>query len=177
MTSVRMRSPMPAPTRPGAKARPHTRRHPHSHSHSQRGFGAIAALIVLVVLAALAAAVVRFGSVAQSTSAQAVLASRALQAARGGTEWGLYQAFKGSWATCAGTSQTLDLRTDTGFRVTVSCDSQVFNEGESAPGAPNKVRMYTITAVACNSTGACPDNTRAGTPGYVERSRLVQASD
>ena len=155
----------------------HTITRTRTHRQAQRGFGAIAALIVLVVLAALAAAVVRFGSVAQSTSAQAVLASRALQAARGGTEWGLYQAFKGSWATCAGTSQTLDLRTDTGFRVTVSCDSQTFNEGESAPGVPNKVRLFTITAVACNSTGACPDNARAGTPGYVERSRLVQASN
>ena len=144
---------------------------------SQRGFGAIAAIIVLVVLAALAAAITRFGSVAQSTSAEAVLAARALQAARGGTEWGLYQAFKGSWSNCLGASQTLDLRTDTGFRVTVSCDSKLFNEGESAPGVATQVRIYTIDAVACNSTGACPDNARAGTPGYVERSRLVQASD
>ena len=142
-----------------------------------RGFGVIAAIVVLVVLAALAAAIVRFGSVAQSTSAQAVLAARASQAARAGTEWGLYQAFKGSWTTCSGANQTLDLTTDLGFRVTVSCDSTSYKEGESAPGTPRSVRVYTIDAVACNAPVACPDNTRATTPGYVERRRQVQATD
>ena len=143
----------------------------------EAGFGAIAAIVVLVVLASLAAAVVRFGTVAQTTSAQAVLAARALQAARAGTEWGLYQAFKGSWTTCAGASQTLDLTADTGFRVTVSCASSVFNEGETSPGVPRTVRLFTIDAVACNGAGACPDNTRATTQGYVERRRQVQAAD
>jgi MSHA biogenesis protein MshP len=142
----------------------------------QRGLGVIAAIVVLVILASLAAAIVRFGAVAQSTSAQAVLAARASQAARAGTEWGLYQAFKGSWTTCSGASQTLDLGTDLGFRVTVSCDSRSFNEGETAPGTARTVRLYTIDAVACNST-TCPDNTRATTPGYVERRRQVQAGD
>jgi MSHA biogenesis protein MshP len=142
----------------------------------QRGFGVIASIIVLVVLAALAAAIVRFGAVAQSTSAQAVLAARALQAARAGTEWGLYQAFKGSWTACSSASQTLDLATDLGFHVTVSCDSRSYNEGETAPGTARAVRLYTIDAVACNAT-TCPDNTRATTPGYVERRRQVQATD
>ena len=144
--------------------------------HRPRGLGVIAAIVVLVILASLAAAIVRFGAVAQSTSAQAVLAARASQAARAGTEWGLYQAFKGSWTTCSGASQTLDLTTDLGFRVTVSCDSRSFNEGETAPGTPRTVRLYTIDAIACNST-TCPDNTRATTPGYVERRRQVQAGD
>ena len=143
----------------------------------QAGFGAIAAIVVLVVLESLAAAVVRFGTVAQTTSAQAVLAARALQAARAGTEWGIYQAFKGSWTTCAGASQTLDLTTDTGFRVTVSCASSVFNEGETSPGVPRTVRLFTIDAVACNGASTCPDNTRATTQGYVERRRQVQATD
>jgi MSHA biogenesis protein MshP len=142
-----------------------------------RGFGAIAAIVVLVILSALAAAMVRFGAVAQSTAAQAVLAARASQAARAGTEWGLYQAFKGSWTACSSASQTLDLATDLGFRVTVSCDSRSWNEGESAPGTPRTVRVYTIDAVACNSTTSCPDNTRATSPGYVERRRQVQATD
>lgn len=145
----------------------------------QRGFGAIAALFVLVILAALAAAIVRFGSVAQSSSAQEVLATRALRAARAGTEWGLYQAFKGSWTTCSSASQTLDLTSDTGFHVTVSCDSRSFNEGQSdvpTPGTVVTVRMYTIDAVACNST-TCPDNSRASTPGYIERRQQVHASN
>ena len=104
----------------------------------QRGLGAVAAIIVLVVLAALAAAVVRFGAVAQATNAQNVMSARASQAARAGTEWGLYQAFKGSWTTCTGASQTLDLTASTGFRVTVSCDSRSYYEGETAPGAANR---------------------------------------
>ena len=143
----------------------------------ERGFGVIAAIVVLVVLAALAAAVVRLGAVAQTTSAQSVLAARAMQAARAGTEWGLYQAFKGSWTTCSGAIQTLDLTADTGFRVTVSCDSSRFYEGESAPGTPRQVRLFAIDAVACNGSATCPDNTRATTQGYVERRRQVQATD
>ena len=130
-----------------------------------------------MILASLAAAIVRFGAVAQTTSAQAVLAARALQAARAGTEWGLYQAFKGSWTSCSSASQTLDLSTDLGFRVTVSCDSRNYNEGESVPGTPRVVRSFTIDAVACNAPTSCPDNSRATTPGYVERRRQVQATD
>jgi len=142
----------------------------------QRGFGVIASIIVLVILSALAAAIVRFGSVAQSTSAQAVLASRALQAARAGTEWGLYQPIKGSWTACSSASQTLDLSTDLGFHVTVSCDSRSYNEGLQSSGATRAVRVYTVDAVACNSA-TCPDNVRATSPGYVERRRQVQATD
>ena len=143
----------------------------------QRGLGAVAAIIVLVVLAALAAAVVRFGAVAQATNAQNIMSARASQAARAGTEWGLYQAFKGSWTTCTGASQTLDLSASTGFRVTVSCDSRSYYEGETAPGTPRSVRIFSIDAVACSGSTVCPDNTAAAGPNYVERRRQVQASD
>jgi MSHA biogenesis protein MshP len=88
----------------------------------------------------------------------------------------LYQAFKGSWTACSGASQTLDLTASTGFRVTVSCDSRTFNEGESAPGTPRVVRIYTIDAVACSSA-SCPDNSGAIAPNYIERRQQVQASD
>jgi MSHA biogenesis protein MshP len=143
----------------------------------QRGLGAVAAIAVLVVLAALAAAVVRLGSAAQASAAQDVLGARAWQAARAGTDWGLYQAFKGAWSACSNATQTLDLVAETGFRVTVRCDSRSFNEGESAPGTPRVVRIYTLDAVACNGSTACPDDARAARPGYVERRRNVQATD
>lgn len=70
---------------------------------------------------------------------------------------------------------TLDLITDTGFYVTVFCDSWLYNEGESAPGTAQPVRMYRITAVACPAA-ACPvaDATVAGA-GYIERRRVVMA--
>jgi MSHA biogenesis protein MshP len=142
----------------------------------QGGFGSIAILIVLVVLATLAAAIVRLSAGAQGSSALDTLGTRADQAARAGAEWGLYQAFKGSWTTCSGTSQTLDLRSDLGMFVTVSCSSSPYNEGETPPTNVAKVlRVYTIDAVACNSA-ACPDNARAVQGGYVERRRQVQGA-
>lgn len=142
----------------------------------QRGFGAFAAIVVLVVLAAMAAAVVRLSGTEQVGAAQELGAARAAQAARAGIEWGLYQAFKGSWTSCNGASQTLDLGSDLGMRVTVNCNSTLYNEGESAPGVPQTVRVYTIDAVACNATATCPDASRATGPAYVERRLQIQAS-
>ena len=137
----------------------------------QRGFGVIAALVVLGLLAGLAAAVVRIGGGQQMAAAQGLDASRATWAAASGIEWAAYQALKGSWTECSGQSQTLDLSTDLGMRVTVSCSSRLYNEGESAPGTPQTIRVYTLTATACNASAACPDNTRAVQLGYVERVR------
>jgi len=70
---------------------------------------------------------------------------------------------------------TLNLTADTGFYVTVFCDSWLYNEGESAPSTAQPVRMYRITAVACPAS-ACPvsDATVAGA-GYIERTRVVMA--
>ena len=150
---------------------------PMTKHRRERGFGVIAAIVVLVILSALAAALVRFGVAAQTTAAQAVLAAQASLTARAGIEWGLYQAFKGSWTSCSNASSTLPQAVGQNFRVTVSCDSRSYNEGESVPGTPRTVRIYTIDAVACNAATSCPDNTRATTPGYVERRRQVQATN
>ncbi|GAB4125098.1 MAG: hypothetical protein Fur0014_22820 [Rubrivivax sp.] len=155
-----------------------TRRRPARPSGTrQRGLGAIAIVLLLVLLSAMAAAVVRLASQQQLGSAQEQSAARAAQAARAGLEWGLYQAFKGSWTTCAGTSQTLDLSADLGMRVTVSCSSAVFNEGESAPDIPQTVRVYTLDSVACNGSSSCPDASLVATAGYVERRMQIQVSD
>lgn len=143
-----------------------------------RGFGAVAAMIVLVLLATLAAAIVRLGWTQQIGSAQDVGASRAVQAAQAGVQWGLYQALKGTWKASCGAAQTLDLRSDTGFRVTVSCASTDYNEGESVSGTPQAMRLYTLSAVACNGTAtSCPDATAIASPAYVERRQEVQAID
>ena len=144
-----------------------------------RGLGAITVIVVLVGLAMMAAAIVRLGQQAQTSSAQELMGARASAAARSGAEWGLYQAFKGPWTSCSGASQTLEMAADTGgLRVTVSCDSRLFNEGETSPGVPRTVRVFTIDAVACSSATAataCPDASRATSGGYVERRRQVQA--
>ena len=141
-----------------------------------RGLGAITVIVVLVGLAAMAAAVLRLGQVGASVTAQDIEGARASAAARTGIEWGLYQAFKGSWTACSNASTTLDI--GSGLRVTVVCDSRSFNEGESSPGVPRTVRAFTIDAVACRSSSAstpCPDAAAAVQPGYVERRRQVQA--
>jgi MSHA biogenesis protein MshP len=119
-------------------------------------------------------------------SAQDVMSVKAWQAARAGNEWGLYYAIKDqTWPTAgvkcdtatfgAPIHETLDLTADSGFRVRVSCESQQYNEGEIAPGTAQTVRIYRITAVACNAA-ACPA-TDAAAPGYVERTRVVMATN
>lgn len=139
-----------------------------------RGLGAVAIIVVLVALSALAAAIVRMGQAEQATSTRDLMSQRAMQAARAGMEWGLYQAFKGSWTSCSSATQTLDLRSDYGLYATVTCDSRSFNEGESAPGTPQAIRVFTIDVVACNAS-SCPNAAAAAQPGYVERRRQIHA--
>ncbi|TBO31551.1 MSHA biogenesis protein MshP [Aquabacterium lacunae] len=147
---------------------------------SMHGLGAVAAMLVLVLLAALAAAVVRLGWTQQVTFGQDINASRAVQASNAGVQWGFYQARRGIWkdGACNGASQTLDLRTDLGFRVTVSCSTTAdpYYEGEDvrADGSlgPATVRLYTVESIACNGSGTtCPDAASVGSPHYVERRR------
>ena len=153
----------------------------HRARASVRGLGVIAALVVLVLLSTLAAAVVRLTWTQQTTLAQDIDSARAFQGAYAGTQWGMYQALKGSWTTCAGASQTLDLRSSMGVRVTVSCTSDQYNEGEALDGSGTPVtqvvRLYTITAVACNGAAAtCPDNASVTRPNYVERMRVAKVA-
>jgi MSHA biogenesis protein MshP len=161
----------------------------------QQGFGAIAAIVILVILAALAAAIVSLGTTQQMTSAQDVMSARAWQAARAGNEWGLYQALRvtGAWyegaasdpcpaggALGEGTavSQTLNLTsaTDTGFYVTVTGSCWRYNEGESAPNTHQSVQIYRIKAIACPAA-SCTGTNDGSSPGYVERTRVVLATN
>ena len=139
----------------------------------QHGMGMVTAIIVLVMLAGIAAAVTRLSWTQQITSSEDLQGARAYQAAYAGTEWGMYQALKGSWqgSGCAG-SQTLDLRSTNGFRVTVSCSVASYLEGQDASGNDVTLQIFTIEAVACNGTAAtCPDDAQSTTLNYVERRR------
>lgn len=162
--------------------------------NSQHGFGAIAAIVILVILALLAAAIVSISTTQQMTSAQDVMSARAWQTAKAGNEWGLYQALRttGAWTEGAASdlcpaggalgqgvqvAQTLNLTANTGFQVTVTGSCWRYNEGETAPGVPQTVRMYRITAVACPAA-ACPvANATVAGAGYVERTRVVIATN
>ena len=156
-----------------------------SAREQQRGFGAIMAIIILVVLASLGAGMVTLGTTQQLTEAQGVLAARAFAAARAGLDVGMFRAMSSltpadAWKTCSsspGQSIFLDLSATTGFHVAVTCTSLTYNEGQSSPGVPTVVRIFTIQATACNSSSACPDNVMATSPGYVERVRQVSVTN
>ena len=142
----------------------------------QQGFGVVAAIAVLVLLASLAGGMVFYATNQGVTSAIGVMAARAWQAAKSGSEWGLYQALRGSWQTCNGDSSTLDMQAEAGVNVTVTCQSNLYNEGETAPGVARELRVFEIRAVAC-SAATCPaTGDAAAAATYVERSRLVIAT-
>lgn len=140
----------------------------------QDGFGYIAAVVIVVALAMLGVAAARLYTTQQTGASQDILSQRAWQAARAGTEWGLYQALR--LGNCGAAPVTLNLRAQNGFSVTVTCTAFPFNEGEvlNAPGVSLAKTVFTIDAVACNSN-ACPDNAGAAGLEYVERRRVVSA--
>lgn len=130
----------------------------------QGGFGIIAAIVVLVIMSALAAAMVSFSTTQHLASAQDILAAKAWQAAKSGTELGLYKAIRN--ADCSNSVLDLTSDPDSGFRVDVTCTAVSRNEGASIP-----LVLYRIEAVACNAS-ACPAPD-ATSPTYVERRRVV----
>jgi MSHA biogenesis protein MshP len=136
----------------------------------QKGFGMIAAIVVLVALSSTQSLVL----------SQDVLSARAMQTARAGTEWGLYQAFSNAaaWggASCnAGgpVSATLDIKAITGFQATVTCRSSAYNEGETAPNISNVIRIYRIESVACPAAPCPQTGPGAAATSYIERRREV----
>jgi MSHA biogenesis protein MshP len=151
-------------------------RRAHPSVNPQRGFGAVAAIVVLVILASLAAALTTLSTTQQATSTEDVLSGRAYAAARSGTEVGLFKALSSTtpadpWKTCSNQSLFLDLSAVTGFHVAVTCNSTAYSEGG------NTTTLYLIQATACNSSTQCPDPAKSTTPGYIERVRMVTATN
>lgn len=140
----------------------------------QRGFGAVAAIIVLVILAALAAAITTLSTAQHLTSAQDLMATRALWAAHAGTEWGLHRALQS--ANCDGMAQSWTYPDDAELTVTVTCTQTTYNDGETEPGTVRTLRVFTVTATAC-SAATCPatDPGRIASASYVERQRVAVA--
>jgi MSHA biogenesis protein MshP len=147
-----------------------------AHRHA-RGIGALAAILVLVVLSALAASIVKMGWAMQMARARAFQGAQALQAANAGLQWGLNETLHGTWSTCGTGSKVIDLRPTLAFTVSVTCQYDTYNEGESAAGTARPLTVYTLEATACNSTTACPDVGMVTGPNYVERVRRVTATD
>lgn len=127
----------------------------------QYGFAIVSAIFILVVLAALGGFVATVATTQHIGSALDVMGARAYQAARAGTEWGIYRA-----VTASSCDPSVDIGTVDGMTVTVSCNVAAAGDTREA----GLVSIYSIKAVACNvPTGTtCPG--AVATSNYVERS-------
>jgi len=132
----------------------------------QLGFTLVSAIFLLVVLAGLGGFIATVSTTQHMGSALDVSGASAYQAARAGTEWGLFKASVAGGGTCGASTNigTIDAMT-----VTVTCTPAATGEAGSTTS------IYTITSTACNMpTGAaCPGAT--DNPNYVERSLMVVA--
>jgi MSHA biogenesis protein MshP len=129
--------------------------------HRQGGFAIASGVFLITILALLSAYLVGFRVYQDSAFSLDTLGTRAYAAARGGAEWGAYDALRNG-ACAASTSFGLG-GTLAGFTATVRCTRDTYNE------AGTDVNIDTIVVNACNQPagGNCPN----AAPGayYAER--------
>jgi MSHA biogenesis protein MshP len=138
----------------------------------QTGLGMIAVIMILVILGGLSAAIISLSTGQQLGSAQDVLSAQAWQVALAGSRGGIDKAMaSGACGTETWTSPDYPA-----FKVTTACTSSTYNDGETTAGTARVLRVFTLTATACNGTAAtCPDSAAAAGLGYVERQRVAVA--
>jgi MSHA biogenesis protein MshP len=140
-----------------------------------RGFALPTAIFILVILAALGAYAVKTSSTQNLALALDFQGARAYQAARAGTEWGVWQVTNNPAGYACSTGCTVNAScTPTpgaatsnvtlpgdlaAYAVTVACTCQAYCEGTR--DSTNPLRIYSLTSTA--SQGA------AGQPSYVAR--------
>ena len=91
----------------------------------QSGFSLITAIFLLVVVAGLIVYMTNIRVAQQQTSLYGVLGARAINAARSGIEWGIYEVMVGSPGACFAASN-LSIE---GFTVEMNCNSTSHREG------------------------------------------------
>lgn len=123
-------------------------------SRTQRGFSLITAIFLLVVVAALVVYIANIRVVQQTTLLYGVQGARAMQAARSGIEWGIYQSIVGGACSASSSFSATDAELDD-FNIEVQCASSVHTEGTTP------VTIYRLTAIASAGT--------YGTLDYVQR--------
>lgn len=131
-----------------------------------RGIGLVTAIFILVVLAGLGVAMVSFTTTQSATVAMDVQGERAVQAARAGVEWALYEALIVKVNPCSQSFALPPNSTLAPFTVTVSCATPQVTYTLNGTSS----QRTRLISVACNqptSAGSCPN----GAPGsdYVER--------
>lgn len=106
-------------------------------SRRQHGFTLIMAIFLLTVVAGLVVYITNIRTVQQTTLVYGVQGARAIQAARSGIEWGIYEALVATPGCPAPTTFGVDA-----FSVTVTCASTSHREGVT------DVVTYQLTSTA-----------------------------
>ena len=139
----------------------------------QKGFSLVAAIFLLVVLALMGALIASVTGMQQASGQLDVSGVRAYQSARAGLEWAVYQVVDpGNTQASCGIKSCPTSPTNlnslggslSGFTVTVTC-TQAADTTESN----RNVRVFQITAIACNQPSAGSCAATAPSTGYVER--------
>jgi MSHA biogenesis protein MshP len=130
----------------------------------QIGFSLISAIFLIVVLSALGTYMLRFTSESNMAGVLDLEGARGYQAARAGSDYGIYQVLQGG--ACGSSNLSFPDAGLSGWAVTVLCTS-VGPYPDGVSGA--NITLYHVVSTACNRplAGACP-----GTPdgrSYVER--------
>lgn len=146
-------------------------------SAAQRGFSIVTAIFLILVLGMLSVFIVSVVGIQQSSQALDVQGVRAYHAARAGIEWAAYQVLDPNNTQNPATCSPLAMPTCPAspthlsslagslspFTVTVTCTSAPATEGN------RDIRVFQVTATACNQPNgpSCLGTTPAA--GYVER--------
>ncbi len=133
-----------------------------SRASGKRGFGLMSALFLLLVLSAAAAFMLNLSGVQRSTVNLAIQGAHALQAARSGVEWGIWQLATNP-PCFAATNLSLTEGGFSGFTVAVTCTSTDHTE------ATTNSSVYQIVSIS--EYGAYGD------PDYARRRLRVTISD
>ena len=121
---------------------------------SQAGFTLITALFLLIVVAGLSVYMITIRNVQQSTVVFAQQGARAMQAARAGIEWGIYQAMD-TIPVCGSSTFSATGTALNAYSITVECTTSAHIE------AGETINTYVLTSTA--EAGAY------GTLDYVSR--------
>ena len=125
------------------------------NSRRARGFTLITAIFLLVVVSGLVVYITNIGVAQQTTVVYGLQGARAIQAARSGIEWGIYQSTVNG--VCVG-STLVNSAAFAGFSVEVECASTTHTEGAAPAGT---IVTYRLNAIA--SSGSY------GSLDYVQR--------
>jgi MSHA biogenesis protein MshP len=134
-----------------------------SRNGRQTGFTLITAIFLLVVIATLSVYMLNMRSVQHQTLVYGVQGARAMQAARAGIEWGIYESIVGN--NCVTTNPAFNApgAVISAFDIELDCTPSTHSEGATT------IIVYQLTATATTGT--------YGTLDFVSRRLQATVSD